>query len=48
MPDATTLLLLLAIGAAAGLSAGLLGIGGGVIVVPALLFLFARAPTTRQ
>ena len=32
--------LLLAVGVAAGLLAGLLGIGGGVIIVPALIFLF--------
>ncbi len=36
----TEALLLGAIGAAAGVMAGLLGIGGGVILVPALIFLF--------
>lgn len=36
----TELLLLGAIGAVAGVMAGLLGIGGGVILVPALIFIF--------
>jgi uncharacterized membrane protein YfcA len=35
------LLLLLAVGAAAGTLAGLLGVGGGLLVVPALAFTFA-------
>ena len=35
----STLLLLLAIGLLAGLLSGLIGIGGGVIMVPLLLFL---------
>jgi len=35
--------LYLATGALTGLTAGLLGVGGGLIVVPALAFLFARA-----
>lgn len=34
-----TLLLLMAVGALAGIMAGLLGIGGGLIIVPALAFL---------
>jgi uncharacterized protein len=34
-------LLLLCTGALAGLAAGLLGVGGGLVVVPALTFLFA-------
>lgn len=37
------LLAYLATGAAAGLLAGLLGVGGGVIVVPALVWVFAEA-----
>lgn len=36
-------LLLLALGAFVGVMAGLLGIGGGLIVVPALLFLLPWA-----
>jgi uncharacterized membrane protein YfcA len=36
----TYLLIYLAVGAIAGLSAGLLGIGGGLIIVPALAILF--------
>ncbi len=34
------------IGLAAGFAAGYLGIGGGVIVVPALVFVFGRDPAT--
>lgn len=36
------LLLLLAMGAVAGLLAGLLGVGGGIVVVPALLLVFTH------
>ena len=39
MPDLLTLASLLAIGLAAGFLAGLLGIGGGIIIVPALVLL---------
>jgi uncharacterized membrane protein YfcA len=35
----------LSLGAAAGLMAGLLGVGGGAIMVPALIFLFAHFQT---
>jgi uncharacterized membrane protein YfcA len=38
-------LLFLLIGLAAGVLAGLFGIGGGILIVPALLF-FAPSPTT--
>ena len=45
MPDITTLLpfiaLLMAIGAFAGVLAGLLGVGGGIVLVPAFFFTFA-------
>ncbi len=36
--DLTTLVLLLAIGLIAGLASGFVGIGGGMIIVPALVF----------
>ena len=39
MPDPLTLAFLLAIGLAAGFLAGLLGIGGGILIVPALVLL---------
>ena len=39
MPDVVTLASLLAIGLAAGFLAGLLGIGGGILIVPALVLL---------
>jgi uncharacterized protein len=38
---AAAAVLLLAVGALAGTAAGLLGVGGGLVVVPALTFLFA-------
>ncbi|NKE72234.1 sulfite exporter TauE/SafE family protein [Candidatus Manganitrophus noduliformans] len=44
----TEALLLGAIGAAAGVMAGLLGIGGGVILVPALIFLFQSRGTAPE
>ena len=37
--ELTTVLVLLAIGSAAGILAGLFGVGGGVIIVPALIFI---------
>ena len=37
----TTTLILIGIGLAAGIGSGLFGIGGGVIIVPALVFLLA-------
>lgn len=39
-------LLLLGIGLVAGVLSGLFGIGGGVVIVPALLFLAGMAPAT--
>ena len=46
MPDLATLLpmvaLLLAIGAIAGVIAGLLGVGGGIVLVPAFFYTFAH------
>lgn len=41
-------LLLLLLGLAAGILSGLLGIGGGVIIVPALLFLFGFSQHAAQ
>ena len=37
---ASTLLALSATGAFAGMLAGLLGVGGGIVIVPVLFFLF--------
>ena len=37
--SASTILLLLAVGLAAGMLSGLVGLGGGVIIVPALVYL---------
>jgi uncharacterized membrane protein YfcA len=37
----TDILLYLLTGAVAGVSAGLLGIGGGLIIVPILFFIFS-------
>lgn len=46
MPDVATLLpmitLLLAIGAFAGVIAGLLGVGGGIVLVPAFFYMFTH------
>lgn len=40
--------LLLVLGLAAGILSGLIGIGGGVIIVPALIFLFGLSQHTAQ
>ena len=40
----TTLLLYLALGAFAGVMAGMLGVGGGLIIVPVLAWIFGRQP----
>lgn len=40
----TEIILYLLTGAVAGLSAGLLGIGGGLIIVPMLFFIFSQQP----
>lgn len=37
----TVILIYLAVGALAGLSAGLFGVGGGLVIVPALIYCFA-------
>ena len=44
----TVLLLYLAAGMASGLLAGLFGLGGGVVVVPALLYIFPHDPALRH
>jgi uncharacterized membrane protein YfcA len=41
-----TIILLLAIGLGAGVLSGLFGIGGGVVIVPALLLLLKMSPQT--
>ena len=41
-----TFILFVAIGLAAGLLAGMFGIGGGVVIVPALIYLAKYAPQT--
>ncbi|HEX6913874.1 MAG TPA: sulfite exporter TauE/SafE family protein [Chitinophagaceae bacterium] len=38
---ATTILILVLIGIAAGLLSGLVGVGGGIVIVPALVYLLA-------
>ncbi len=42
------LLLLILVGLAAGLLGGTLGVGGGIIVIPALVFLFGFSQHTAQ
>jgi uncharacterized membrane protein YfcA len=44
----STLLLLLAIGIVSGAFAGLLGIGGGIILIPALVFFMGMGQQTAQ
>ena len=44
----TEVVLYLLTGAAAGLSAGLLGIGGGLIIVPILYFVFSQQPVPSE
>jgi hypothetical protein len=44
----TTILALLAIGLVAGVLSSMVGIGGGVIIVPALVFLFAMTQKMAQ
>jgi len=42
------ILLILAVGLAAGILSGLLGIGGGILIVPCLVFLFGLTQHTAQ
>ena len=44
----TNIILLLVLGIVAGLLSGLLGIGGGIIIVPALVFLFGYSQHLAQ
>jgi hypothetical protein len=46
--DLSTALVLLAIGAVAGFASGLVGIGGGLIIVPALVFFLGMPQQTAQ
>lgn len=46
--DINNLLILLAIGVAAGFIAGGLGVGGGIIIVPALIFVFGMTQHQAQ
>jgi uncharacterized membrane protein YfcA len=44
----TTLFILLAIGVIAGAFAGLLGVGGGIVLIPALVFFMGMTQQTAQ
>ncbi len=44
----TNILLLLVLGLAAGILSGLLGIGGGIILIPCLVFLFGLSQHAAQ
>jgi uncharacterized protein len=44
----TNMILLLVLGVVAGLLSGLLGIGGGIIIVPALIFVFGYSQHLAQ
>jgi len=46
--SATTILMLLLIGLLAGILSGLVGVGGGIIIVPALVFLLAFSQKAAQ
>lgn len=46
--DTNTLLLLICIGLTAGTLSGFIGIGGGIIIVPALIFLLKLSPLEAQ
>lgn len=45
---ATTILILLLIGVAAGVLSGFVGVGGGIIIVPALVFFLGFSQHTAQ
>lgn len=44
----TTLLILISIGIFAGLTSGMIGVGGGIIIVPALVYLLSLNQITAQ
>ena len=46
--DITSILLLLMVGLTAGMLSSMVGIGGGIVVVPALVFLFGLSQKTAQ
>lgn len=46
--DTNTLLILIFIGLTAGTLSGFIGIGGGIIIVPALIFLLKLSPLEAQ
>jgi uncharacterized membrane protein YfcA len=46
--DVTSALVLVGVGLAAGILAGLLGVGGGIIVVPAMILLLGIDPTVAK
>lgn len=46
--DVQTILLLVALGLFAGFAGGLIGVGGGVIVIPALVLIFGMSQSTAQ
>jgi uncharacterized membrane protein YfcA len=48
MTDMTSVLLYLLLGLVAGIASGLIGIGGGTIIVPALVFLFGLSQHKAQ
>jgi len=46
--DVTQVILLILLGLAAGILSGLLGIGGGIIIIPALVFFFGLTQQQAQ
>lgn len=46
--DVNTILILIAVGIAAGVLSGLVGVGGGIIIVPALVFFLAFSQKMAQ
>jgi uncharacterized protein len=46
--DTQTILILLAVGLAAGLLGGMVGVGGGIIIVPALVYFLGFSQHTAQ